>query len=170
LNEDDFMKSIALSAVAAALFLAASPAAAQVALEANVARSEGQWGGELGAGYSVISIGGFRITPAAGVFLSDGDDNRYFLDNAATPPECIKVKSGKTVSDKRCESDSARLYGRVEATFTLPVAGVSVGTGARLMSGTLRPYGTLAAPLAPLLNVKANAGPKYLAAGLQARF
>ncbi len=164
------MKSIVIPAVAAAMVLAASPAAAQVALEANVARSEGQWGGELGAGYSVISIGGFRITPAVGVFLSDGDDDRYVLDNAATPPECRRADSGKIVSDKRCDSDSTRLYGRVEATFTLPVAGVSAGTGARLMSGKLRPYGTLAMPLMPLLNVKANAGPKYLAAGLQARF
>jgi hypothetical protein len=164
------MKSIAIPAVAAAMFLTAAPAAAQVALEANVARSESQWGAELGAGYSVISIGGFRITPAVGVFLSDGDDDRYFLDDGATPPECRKVDSGKVVSDKHCESDSTRLYGRVEATFTLPVAGASLGTGARLMSGKLRPYGTLAVPLMPLVNVKANAGSKYLAAGLQARF
>ncbi len=166
------MKSIAVSAVAvaAALFVTAAPAAAQVVLEANAARSEGQWGAELGAGFTVISIGGFSITPAAGVFLSDGDDNRYFLDDTATPPECRKVESGKVVSDKRCESDSTRLYGRVEATFTLPVAGISVGTGARLMSSKLRPYGTLAVPVLPRVNVKANAGPKYLAAGVQARF
>jgi len=164
------MKSIAILAVAAAVLLPAAPAAAQVVLEANAARSEGQWGAELGAGFSVISIGGFRITPGAGVFLSDGHDNRYVLDNAATPPECRKVDGGKVVSDKRCESDSTRFYGRVEATFTLPVAGISVGTGARLMSSKLRPYGTLAVPLVPLVNVKANAGPKYLAAGVQARF
>lgn len=164
------MKSIVTAAVAATIAFAASPAAAQIALEANAARSEGQWGAELGAGYSIISIGGFRITPGAGVFLKDGGNDRYFHDTTATPAGCRDTETGLIVSDRRCNTDSTKLYGRVEASFTVPAVGLSVGTGARLMSGKLRPYGTLAAPILPLINVKANAGPKYLAAGLQARF
>ena len=163
------MKSLAIAAAAAVLFTAA-PAAAQVALEANVAKSEGDWGAELGAGVSVISIGGFRIAPGGGVFLADRDDDRYFLDSSATPVGCRDTETGDIVSDKRCDPASTRLYARAEATFDVPLAGISLGTGARFMSGNLRPYGTISAAVLPLVNVKANAGPKYVAAGLQARF
>lgn len=164
------MKSVAFAPVAAAMLGLASPAAAQVALEANAARADGQWGAELGAGFSVISIGGFRITPRAGVFISDGSNARYAIDNTANPPACVDTDTGQTVRDGRCDDRSTRLYGRVEATYSIPLAGITLGTGARLTSSKLRPYGTIAVPLMPLVNLKGNAGAKYLAAGLQARF
>ncbi len=161
------MKLSLAGAAAAFLLLSAAPAAAQVAVEANVAKSEGQWGGEIGAGYSVISIGGFRITPGGGVFIYDRDTTGYANDG---DERCRNVETGDIVGDSRCDSSATKLYGRVEATYTLPVAGLTIGTGGRLFSGKLRPYGTVALPLMPLLNIKGNVGPKYVAAGLQARF
>src|SRR5690606_37471459 len=163
------MKSLAIAA-AAAVLLTAAPAAAQVALEANVAKSEGDWGAELGAGMSVISYAVFRLKQKSGVFLADRDDDRYFLDSSATPAGCRDTVPGTIFSHKRCDPDPPRLSARAAATFDVPLAGISVGTGARFMSGNLRPYGTISAAVLPLVNVKANAGPKYVAAGLQARF
>src|SRR5690606_30472225 len=135
------MKSLAIAA-AAAVLLTAAPAAAQVALEANVAKSEGDWGAELGAGVSVISVGGVRITPGGGVVLADRDDDRYFLDSSATPAGCRDTETGNIVSDKRCDPDSTRLYPRAEATFDVPLAGISARTGAPVMSGNWHAYGT----------------------------
>lgn len=160
-------KTIAAAAAAATLLtLAATPASAQIALEANAAKSEGQWGGEFGVGYSVISIGGFRITPGGGVFVFDRDTTGYAIE----ADRCRVIETGEAVGDSRCDGTGTKLYGRVEATYTLPLAGVTIGTGGRLFSGKLRPYGTVAVPLLPLVNLKGNAGPKYVAAGLQARF
>ena len=52
--------------------LTASPAFAQISVEANGARAEGHWGGELGAGYS-FGAGGFKLTPGAGLLFRSGD-------------------------------------------------------------------------------------------------
>jgi opacity protein-like surface antigen len=157
-------KLVALMACAAAA--AASPAAAQVSLEANVAKSEGQWGGELGAGYSIISIEGFRVTPGVGVFIFDGQRDGFALDGA---DRCVGP-TGERADKEYCDDAVTKIYGRAEATYTLPFAGLTAGFGGRLMSGEIRPYGTVALPLLPLLNVKGNVGHKYVAAGLNARF
>ncbi len=58
-----------------------------------------------------------------------------------------------------------RVYGRVEAAFTLP-ASATIGVGARFSSDNTRPYATIALPLIPKLRVKGNIGPKYYTAGL----
>lgn len=58
-----------------------------------------------------------------------------------------------------------RLYGRVEGSFALPMT-ARVGLGARLSSGDVDPYATIAMPLLPKLAVKGNAGPGYYAVGL----
>jgi opacity protein-like surface antigen len=157
-------KLVALMAGAAAAV--ATPAMAQVSLEANVAKSEGQWGGELGAGYSIISIEGFRVTPGVGVFIFDGQRDGFDLD---ANDRCVGP-TGERVDSEFCDDSSTKIYGRAEATYTLPFAGVTAGFGGRLMSGEFRPYGTVALPILPLLNVKGNVGPKYVAAGLNARF
>jgi hypothetical protein len=144
----------------------ASPAAAQVSVEANVAKSEGRWGGELGAGYSIISIEGFRVTPSVGVFIFDGQRDGFSEDSN---DRCVGP-TGQPGDSELCDSTATKIYGRAEATYTLPLAGITAGFGGRLMSGEFRPYGTVALPILPLLNVKGNVGPKYVAAGLNARF
>ncbi len=59
----------------------------------------------------------------------------------------------------------AKLYGRVEAAYTIPLS-ATIGAGVRISGDNTRPYATVALPLLPMLRVKANAGPKYYAAGL----
>ncbi|WP_375194784.1 hypothetical protein [Sphingobium sp.] len=58
-----------------------------------------------------------------------------------------------------------RLYGRVEATYSLP-AFATIGAGVRFSGDNTRPYATIAMPLIPTLHAKANVGPKYYAVGL----
>lgn len=164
------MKFVLAASAAAFLAVGATPAAAQIALEANAARSEGQWGAEVGAGYSLISIGGFRMTPAIGLFISDKRDDRYVLEPGAGDPLCRDTSTGGIADEDRCDRTGTEFYARVEATYTLPMAGITVGPGARFIDGSLRPYGTVSVPLVPMLHMKGNAGPKYLAAGVAARF
>lgn len=58
-----------------------------------------------------------------------------------------------------------RVYGRVEAAYTLP-ASATIGLGVRVSNANVRPYATLAMPLLPKVAVKGNVGPKYYAVGL----
>ncbi|MXP24916.1 hypothetical protein GRI39_02500 [Altererythrobacter indicus] len=109
--------------------------------EANLASEDGDWGAELGAGYSLLNAGGFSLTPGAGVYIHDNDG------------------SGDT---------STQLYGRVEASYSIP-ASVTLGIGARF-AHEVRPYGTISYPLLPMLSVKGNIGDDYYSAGLQAKF
>lgn len=58
-----------------------------------------------------------------------------------------------------------KLYGRVEATYSMP-AFASIGAGVRFSSDSTRPYATIAMPIIPKLRVKGNVGPKYYTVGL----
>lgn len=58
-----------------------------------------------------------------------------------------------------------KLYGRVEAAYTIPLS-ATIGAGVRVSGDNTRPYATLAMPILPKLRAKANAGPKYYAVGL----
>lgn len=59
----------------------------------------------------------------------------------------------------------SRVYGRVEATYTVP-ASITLGAGLRVSGANTRPYATLAMPLLPSLRLKGNLAPKYYTAGL----
>lgn len=71
-----------------------------------------------------------------------------------TPSAGVYLRDGDT-----------KLYGRVEATYTIPLS-ATIGAGVRLSGDNTRPYATLAMPLIPKLRAKANVGPKYYALGL----
>lgn len=58
-----------------------------------------------------------------------------------------------------------KLYGRVEAAYTIPLS-ATIGVGARFSGDNTRPYATLAMPLLPKIRAKANVGPKYYSLGL----
>ena len=158
---------LAIATAVAAATLAAAPAAAQVSLEANAARAEEQWGAELGAGFTALSLGALRMTPGVGVFLFDGREDGYALDAS---DRCRETATNASAANELCDNIAAKLYARAEATFTLPVMGISAGFGGRYMSGALRPYGTASVPLMPMVSLKGNVGPDYFAAGLNARF
>lgn len=59
----------------------------------------------------------------------------------------------------------AKLYGRVEASYTLP-ASLTIGAGLRVSGDNTRPYATVAMPVIPMLRIKGNVAPKYYGVGL----
>jgi len=71
-----------------------------------------------------------------------------------TPGAGVYVRDGDT-----------KLYGRVEAAYTIPLS-ATIGAGVRFSGDNTRPYATLAMPLLPKVRAKANVGPKYYAVGL----
>jgi hypothetical protein len=81
----------------------------------------------------------------------------YALDMAGfslTPGAGVYIRDGDT-----------KLYGRVEAAYTIPLF-ATIGAGVRFSGDNTRPYATLAMPIIPKLRAKANVGPKYYAVGL----
>jgi hypothetical protein len=159
------MKKLTIAIIGALTACAvATPASAQIVLEAFGARGDGEWGGELGAGYS-FGAGGFRLTPAAGVFLYQGDNDRYFEDSNGGNPRCRDGRNGQYAKSSNCDNTAVKPYGRVEATYSIPLA-ATIGAGVRI-GDEVRPYGTVALPLAPTLSLKGNAGPHYFALGLR---
>ncbi len=123
--------ALAPAVAASALFAPAPVHAEGFGVEANYARANGRWGGEFGGGYA-LGIAGFKLTPGAGLSVSD---------------------------------DKTTLYGRVEATVSLPTS-FDFGVGVRFSADEPRPYATLALPLMPRIAVKGNLGYKYASAGL----
>jgi len=148
----------------AAALAGAAPASAQIVLEANGARADGHWGGELGVGYG-FGAAGFRLTPMVGVLVYNGDDDRYDQTSSAGNTFCRDRRTGQFTSDSRCDGTAVTAYGRVEATYAIPLI-ATVGAGVRVGSD-LRPYGTVAVPLLPTISLKGNAGPHYFALGLR---
>ena len=159
------MKFRPVALAALPLFAAAAPAAAQVTAGASVARAEGDWGGELSAGVPVIQDGGFKLTPGGGVFFHHRGHPGY--ENVDS--QCFNLTSGDQVSDGKCDNSGTKVFGKVEATYSLP-ASLTFGAGVRFISGDLRAYGTVSMPVFPRFDVKANLGDHYLAAGIQAHF
>lgn len=123
-------------ALAMALAMGAAGAAQANGLvaEAGLARVHGGWGGEFGAGYE-FSGAGFTLRPLVGVAVYDRND------------------------DTR-----TRLFGKAEATYTLP-ASLEFGLGARFTSDKTRGYALVSLPLAPAVRVRLNAGDGYFAVG-----
>ncbi|WP_294330348.1 hypothetical protein [uncultured Sphingomonas sp.] len=161
------MKNWMLGAALAAATLFALPASAQIGLEANGARSEDQWGGEVGVGYGV-HFGPLSLRGAAGAFLYQGDSWPYYLDDNGGSTRCRNHRNGQYADRKNCDATEVKAYGRLEGMFHTPT-GFALGVGARL-SDEVRPYGTVSMPIGPKLKLKANAGEKYLAAGLTLGF
>lgn len=163
------MRLIYNALLATGLAAVATPSFAQTVLEANVARADDRWGGEIGAGYTVINIGGFGLTPAVGAFIFEGDNDRYSLDDNGGNPRCRDTSNGQYADSELCNNLDAKFYGRVELTYMLP-ASVTLGGGVRYMSDDFVPYGTVAVPIGGSLQIKGNAGPDYFAGGLNLRF
>lgn len=165
------MRKVLYGAIAAALAigLPASANANGLTLEANGARAESVWGGELGVGYN-LTFSGFTLRPIVGAFIYRGDNDRYesnTFSNGQT--RCRDMRTGQFAADEKCDNTAAKAYGKVEATYTF--AGFAeIGGGARYSGDEVRPYGTVAVSLAPKIKVKANAGDKYYALGLRADF
>ena len=163
-------RKIAVAAIAAAMALHTVSASAKgLGLEANGARAHGVWGGELGIGYS-LSAGGFSLRPVVGGFLYKGNNDRYYEDTFSNgQTRCRDSETGQFAADEKCDNLAVKAYAKIEATYSIPMF-AEIGGGARFSSDKVRPYGTVAVPLAPKIRLKGNAGPKYYALGLTAGF
>lgn len=107
------MKGSTIIAAAALAVGVAGTAQAGIGAEAMGARADGHWGGELGAGYA-LGLGGFSITPGAGVLVADGYTRAYGRVEAAYQiPAVAKIGAGVRIS-----GDHTRPYG----TVALPLA------------------------------------------------
>ena len=166
------MKTTLNAALAGAAFAAIAlpqAAAAQIAVEANAAYAEDNWGGELGVLYN-LEIGDFTLRPGGGVFLYEGDNDRYYTDELSNgQSRCRDRTNGQFADDSNCINIAARAYARLEATYTIP-GSVEIGAGGRYSGDRIRPYATLSAPLGERLRIKGNAGDDYFALGLRADF
>lgn len=163
------MKLSTLALVGALVSVFSTPIIAEVNLEAGVARSEETWGGEFGMGYSIVSIGNFRVTPAVGAFLYGGDNDRYYMDNNGGNPRCRDSETGRYAASEKCDNLALKAFGRVEMTYTTRTS-IMLGVGGRYFVGRLRPFGTMSVALTPTISLKANGGSDYLSASFVARF
>lgn len=159
------MKKFVVAALAAALSTAAVPAAAQITAEANGARADAQWGGELGLGYG-IGAAGFKLTPMIGALIYAGENDRYFQDDNGGNPRCRDGETGRYAKSSLCDNTAVNIYGKVEATYSIPLV-ATIGAGIRFSERDTTPYGTVAFPITPGLKVKGNVGDGYYALGLR---
>lgn len=144
-----------------------SAASAQIAIEGNGARAQGRWGAELGVGYN-LGVGPFTLRPIVGALIHSGDNDGFFeddFDNGQT--RCRDSSNGQFARDDLCNNTALKPYGKVEATFTVPLV-AEFGAGARVSSDRMRLYGTAAVNLLPKIKLKGNIGDRYVAIGLMA--
>lgn len=106
-------RSIMTAVIALAAFGISSSAHAEgLGIEGNYGRANGHWGAELGAGYA-YDIGGFSLTPGAGVYMRDGKTRIYGRAEATYAlPASLTVGAGIRIS-----GDSPRPY----ATVAMPL-------------------------------------------------
>lgn len=153
------MKFMGIAAFAAA-FLAA-PAAAQIGIEGNLAEVDGELGGELGVTSDLLDIAGFTLRSGAGAFIFDEEES------SGGRSVCRENVDGDLVGSTDCDGTSVNAYARLELIYDLPI--LNVGGGLRV-GDKVSPYATLAWSLAPFVNLKANVGDDYYAAGITVGF
>lgn len=114
------------------ILLPLSPARAQgLGAEVNYARADGDWGTEVGIGYA-LGFGGFALTPAAGVFLNDGDADPYGRVEATySIPLSVTIGAGVRVSE-----DNTRPYATLAIPF-LPMLRAKANVGPHYYAGGL---------------------------------
>lgn len=157
-----------VGAMTAAMMTVSAPASAQIGLEANGARADGRWGGEIGIGYSIPIVAGLKVVPAGGVLVYAEDNGRYYRDDNGGNERCRDGNTGRYADSGLCDNTAVRAYGRVEALYSLPLV-ATFGAGVRF-GDEVKPYGTVALPITPRLQLKGNVGDEYYAIGLRLGF
>lgn len=104
------LKSAALLGALLVLTVPAAASAQDVAIEGNVARAQGHWGGELGVGYS-FRAGPITLRPIGGLLIHSDNDEREVKPYAkaeatVTIPALAELGLGARIS-----GDRTRLYG-----------------------------------------------------------
>lgn len=126
------MKQRIAAACAAALLGVVTPAQAEgLGAEGNYVRANGNWGAELGAGYS-LDFAGFSLTPGAGVYFRDGDTALYGrIEAAYQVPASLRIGLGLRLS-----GDDPRPYATV-AMPLLPKVAVKGNVGPKYVGAGL---------------------------------
>jgi len=161
-----------MSMAAAALIVASSASVASansIYGEANIAHTESTTGGELGIGYQ-LSLGPVNITPIIGAFLFEGDNDRYRSETLSNGREiCRDLRNGQFADKQNCNSIAAEAYGKIEATFSVADI-VEIGGGGHFTEDDVKPYGTAAFKMLPMVSVKGSVGKDYYSGGLSVKF
>lgn len=96
-----------------ALFALAIPGAASaegVAIEGNLARAQGHWGGELGAGYG-FRAGPITLRPVGGLLIHSDDDEREVKPYAKAEATVTIPAFAELGAGARISGDRTRIYG-----------------------------------------------------------
>mgnify|MGYP001571324731 CR=1 FL=1 len=107
------MSALKFAVLLGTLFALAMPAAAsaqEIAVEGNLARAQGHWGGEFGVGYS-LHAGPITLRPIGGLFLHSDNDEREVkafakAEATVTIPALAELGAGARIS-----GDRTRVYG-----------------------------------------------------------
>lgn len=109
-NKMSALKFAATLGAVLALTVPAAASAESVAVEGNLARAQGHWGGELGAGYG-FRAGPITLRPIGGLLIHSDNDEREIKPYAkaeatVTIPAFAEVGAGARIS-----GDRTRIYG-----------------------------------------------------------
>ena len=165
------MKILKMAVLGAVMALApvGSVAAKGLGVEALGTRAQGEWGGELGLGYNA-QIGPIAIRPIGGVFIHQGDNDRYYEDTFSNgQTRCRDSQNGQFASDSKCVNVGFDWYAKAEAAYVAP-GGFEIGGGARFSSEKVRPYGLVAFQVARNVKLHAAGGDHYFAGGVRLGF
>lgn len=163
------MKLWVKAMLAAGLGVGAAQGASAQVIDAGIAQAEGRWGVEGALGVRLGGLG-FAITPSVGLFAHRGDDDRYMEEpDPAGGTQCRDTRDGDLDRDFYCENADFKPFGRVEATFAIPLI-AEVGAGVRVSEAQTVPYATVAMPIFPMVKLKGNLGDGYGALGLRVGF
>ncbi|MGI4818667.1 MAG: hypothetical protein ACRYFE_09105 [Janthinobacterium lividum] len=160
---------VAAAVAIAAGLVSAGNAAAQsnsLMLEANVAEASDVTGAELGIGWS-LKAGNFRLAPAVGAFIFQGDNDRYRMYDQSNGARCRDTTNGQYARTELCDDTAVEAYGRLEATAQW--RSVELGVGYRVSEEESAPYGIIAFKANDRIAIKGNLGSDYIGAGLSLR-
>ena len=143
--------------------------AAGPVVDVVVARANGRFGAEASLGLR-LGLLGFSITPSVGAFARRSADERYVEEpDPAGGTRCRDSRDGDLDRDIFCENADLTPFGRIEATFAIPLI-AEVGAGVRVSEHETLPYATAAMPFFPGVKLKGNVGDGYYALGLRVGF
>lgn len=164
-----FYKVIAAISAATTLCLMPCSALAEsqgLLLEANIAEVSEITGAEVGVGWR-LGAGNFRLTPAVGAFIYQGDNDRYRMYEQSNGARCRDTTNGQYAKTAQCDDTAMDAYGRIEATYQWRK--IEIGAGYRVADSDSAPYGTLAYRIADTIAIKGNFGSDYVGVGLALR-
>lgn len=103
-------KSMALFGALALVAVPAAAHAQEIAVEGNVARAQGHWGGELGVGYG-LHAGPITLRPIGGLFIHSDNDEREVKPFAKAEATVSIPTIAELGAGARISGDRTRIYG-----------------------------------------------------------